>query len=887
MNIVNKVTLKHLLMNKKRTIVTIIGVILSVAMITAVLTFAVSIVEMLRQEAILSNGNWHVQIPDIPVQGVETIAKNSNTDQSFVFKNVGFSEITDPKNTRKPYLFLSQYNETAFKNYNIKLSEGRMPAKAGEILISEGLLENSDYKVGDTLSLTIGKRIVNEAGQEIELGQSDVMHTDDNGNANEKIVGELERELTIVGVVNQPPGEVNWSPAYLLIEYLDINTLEAGQTVNAGVLYKNFSGDIQQESEALAQAAGAQPEYLEDGSTYYEVRYNDALLQWSGITGNTRVDSTIFWLEFIAILIILLGSISLIYNAFSISISERSRYMGMLASVGATRKQKRNSVFFESFAIGMISIPIGLILGTAGIGLVMMIVSPLMQNLSGSKDVVMTLTLSYEAIALAVVFSVVTLIVSAYIPARRASKISPIRAIMQTSDIKLSARKVKTSRLTRWLFGFEAELALKNLKRNKRRYRSTIFSLIISIVLFLTVSSYATIIRNASNFATGDVNFDISVSAPHNKDQQAVLHFYQTAGKIKGVTDFSIQYTMYGETRIPKDKVSQYVKENGKDYIDTQSGQGNPENEIRFMSSVIGLDDQSFEKYAKEIGAENINFLEKDKCNAIVVNNMMTQSPDGKKVQTDILAMKQGESIPVMDSAGDPANQRQIGNFTVGTLTDKLPLGVSGIQSFEIKIIIPMSAYNLLLNKPGQETNHNMELYVSAEDAADVEKKIIQTGEDQGIKNLQVYNLATVKDQSNQMMFMLEFLVYGFILLITSICIANIFNTISTSIKMRTREFAMLKSAGMTPRSFNKMINYESVFYGIKALIYGLPISTCVIWFLNSVLSGGFEMSFIFPLNSVAIVIVSVFIIVFSTMLYSSSKVKKENIIDALKHENI
>ncbi len=153
--------------------------------------------------------------------------------------------------------------------------------------------------------------------------------------------------------------------------------------------------------------------------------------------------------------------------------------------------------------------------------------------------------------------------------------------------------------------------------------------------------------------------------------------------------------------------------------------------------------------------------------------------------------------------------------------------------------------------------------------------------------NIYVYNVYKSRQQEEQMVMLMSVFAYGFIVLITAISIANIFNTISTSISLRKREFAMLKSVGMTPKGFNKMINYESIFYGIKALLYGLPISVVLMYLIHRSLMNSFNYVFTLPWLSMLYVIAAVFVMVSSSMLYSSSKVKKENIIDALKQENI
>ena len=148
-------------------------------------------------------------------------------------------------------------------------------------------------------------------------------------------------------------------------------------------------------------------------------------------------------------------------------------------------------------------------------------------------------------------------------------------------------------------------------------------------------------------------------------------------------------------------------------------------------------------------------------------------------------------------------------------------------------------------------------------------------------------NLTQARQQQNTLAIILNIFVYGFIALITAICVANVFNTISTSISVRRREFAMLRSVGMTPKSFNRMIRYESIFYGIKALLYGIPISIAVMWMMHGALAEMFQPAFVLPWVNILIAVLSVFLIVGISMLYSSSKVKKANIIDALKDETI
>ena len=150
-----------------------------------------------------------------------------------------------------------------------------------------------------------------------------------------------------------------------------------------------------------------------------------------------------------------------------------------------------------------------------------------------------------------------------------------------------------------------------------------------------------------------------------------------------------------------------------------------------------------------------------------------------------------------------------------------------------------------------------------------------------------INNMAEQRQASESLTTILQVFTYGFVVLLALISVANIFNTISTSIALRKREFAMLKSVGMTPQAFRQMMKYESLFYGLKALFYGLPLSFLVMVLLYRTVDRNFGFGFFVPWGSVVIAVAAVYLVVGITMLYGSRKVRKQNIIDGLRQENI
>lgn len=490
MNVMKRFTLRSLKANKKWTVVTLIGIILSTAMLSAVSTFCASFMELLRNEAIAENGNWHAMVSDVKIRDVPVFEEVEWMDKIALIRDVGYAPLENSKNKNKPYLFIRQFSEDACQNFPFTLIEGRMPQKEDELLLSQHLQTNGGitYQVGDQITVKIGKRI-SLLGR--SLGQSTIYQSPDFSDG-ESFLFEQERRYTVVGMIKRPSFEPTIAPGYTAISFLDPDTLGPDEKITVTLLSKKLKHRFYSDVFSLAERIGM-------GSD--QIVFNNDLLHCSGVFAGNSTQNVIYGFALVFVLIIMIASVSLIYNAFSISVSERVSQLGMLASVGATKQQKRQSVYFEGFLLGVTGIPVGIISGISGIGVTLSAIRPLMESMMDfSSDVGLSLYVSFPSIAAAFVLAALTIFISVWIPARRASKLMPIDAIRQSEEIKLTRKSVKTSWITRALFGFEGEIALKNLKHNRKKYRATVFSLIISLVLFLTVSYYAKVINLTSDF---------------------------------------------------------------------------------------------------------------------------------------------------------------------------------------------------------------------------------------------------------------------------------------------------------------------------------------------------------------------------------------------------
>ncbi|MFD2922310.1 ABC transporter permease [Halobacillus naozhouensis] len=859
MNIVNKLTVRHLKENKRRTLVTIFGVIISVAMVTAVVTLAVSFLDLMKRQSIATDGEWHVQYENVNPGQIEAIKKDEATDTVVLENNLGYAALPDSESESKPYLFVKAYNEQGFNQFPIELSEGHLPENENEIVISEEVAgkDGIGYEIGDRLKLDLGKRYAD--GKKGPLTQMDPLQTDRSGSI-ESLQIEMTRTYNIVGIIERPTWEPAWSPGYTAITYVNQTLLSQQNTGNAIVVLNEVTRSLFEHAEKLAEQLQIE-----------SVSFNDSLLRLYGVSDNNSLNRTMYSLAAIIIAVIVIGSVTLIYNAFAISVSERARHLGMLSSVGATKKQKRNSVFFEGVVIGGISIPIGILAGLAGMAVTFYSINHFIEGALGITEQLQVVVTPLSIIA-ACVISMVTIFISTYLPARKASKVSAIDAIRQTQDIKLSKKKVKTSKLVRKIFGMEAEIGLKNLKRNKKRYQATVISLIISIVLFLTVSFFTENLKKSLELSQSDINYDIQVMGNANYGAED----YRPFTNLTNVTESSIVKQSHLYTWIEKSAAVDRVKENqGQDAL--KNGK------YSYYVPIYGLDEDSFRDYAERVGADVEKLLDSKQPSAIVLNQMSYRDPDtGKLIEGESVNTEAGETIELYTMDYETQEKQFLNTVEIGTLTKKAPMGVDSPGLGGVSVIVSKDTFDQLIQKQGGREVQTY-LYMNSSDPMKTQEALDEAKP----SDMQVYNVYQNRQQDQQVLLLMSVFTYGFIGLISAISIANIFNTISTSISLRKREFAMLKSVGMTPRGFNKMINYESFFYGLKALLYGLPISIAVMAAIYLSIRNTFVYGFALPWMSMLYVTIAIFIIVSSAMFYSSTKIKKQNIIDALKQENI
>lgn len=848
MSILNRLTIKNLRLNKKRTIVTIIGIILSTALMVGIGLLFSSFQDLMIRDTIGYSGKYEAKYNDVDLIKLNDI-KNKNFTY-FYEKPIGFSKI-ESSNEYKPYMYITSVNREYFDE--LKLIEGNIPKNENEIVISNHVITNGglDYKVGDIVTFTYGSRNIDG---NITLANSELVD-------GEFLTNKGTHTYKIVGIVDRSNFESYSASGYTAFT-VDVNSDNGN--VNLYVMF-NKNKNIIKQSEELAK------ELNYNG----DINYNSTLLALYGESTYGNVMSSMGGMMIIMLSLVSIGCIIVIYNSFAISVMERKKEFGLLSSIGATKRQLSHTVFFEAVVVGVIGIILGILGAYIGIGCVILIINNLISDMLEYKLHLVTNPLF---IIIPVIFMIIVIGVSAFIPSRRASKVSPIEAIRQNDDIKINKKKIRTSKLVLKLFGIEGEIALKNIKRNKKKYRVTIVSLFISIVLFISFSSYMNYTLNTASSVMGEVPYDYQISYfgdDNNKEALDKINEIVKSSDVKEYVSYSVgNLSIIGDYIYSDEYLDFYKNAYGDDGIKAL-------NNLKYQSIyILVLDDNSYNKYKKLIGL--------DKDSVILLNRFKGVSyGNNKRVNYDIPVINNGNiNIKICNFDDDEENvdttkycNKNIDNIFVTNKSFDLIEEFSYMDDF--KLIVNKKLYDSILDGGTDFTQFN----IISDNTNNIDKL---TKELDKYNNVNYINIKESMKQTNNLILVVKILMYGFISLVTLIGVTSVFNTISTSMALRKREFAVLRSIGLTRGGFNKMLFFESLFFGMKSLIFALPVSIGVTILIHYSLADMVSIStIIIPWKAIIISIVSVFIIVLLTMMYSSSKIKKHNIIEQIREENI
>lgn len=902
MNIINRFTLRVLRENKVRTLVTIIGIALSVAMFTGVTSLVSSFQQYAIDIEIADAGMWQGRIDNVPAEIVEKMKDDSEITDINAVQNLGVARDDKSLDPESNSLLLLGMDNQFDKFCPANLLEGRLPRDSTEIAVSTVWLNSSElsYGIGDTLTLSYG-RLSTGGGGETSSKENWVSSL---GNLEEDALENVkEQSFKIVGLFGRSEHQM------------------AGIPINAQLLFTH-SGNSGKDSLNLTEGKLGQPI---DYSVYIRVKHpkkintllkkyrkrskkmgfpaltavHSSLLRYEGHSTNESFNTMLYRMGGILMFVIMLGSISLIYNAFSISVSERTKQFGLLKSIGATKRQIRNSVIFEVFILSLVSIPLGLLAGLGGIAVTLHFVEDLltpMLNVAHMDNLVLHLAVTPVSILISVGISFLTVLISGWLPARKAVKRPVMQSLRQSDDIRIRGKKLRINPLTYLLFGFEGMLASKNYKRNRRKYRATVISLFMSILLFISASCFCNYMLDSTYSVTDVASCDIGCGIPDKKiGNKSIDAIKSEIGALDAVTEISYSKSATVYADIP-------LKYYEEDYAEIMEGQytekewqketdgGQKWNQ---MIILYFLEDDYYESWLKEQGYNVSEYMDAEKMKALVWSKALTYQNDGISVYSGQMLKETGFKSEVImedwDDEGNSIGQHSL-EVTFGDIVEEpVPLGVNGDGMVMVLPYSVLESQSLL--KQFSNLFSITEYQLRSSDHKLTNDKLTKYIEDNqyyihyGTEH--VMDMQEMQEMQRAIVRIVEIFSYGFIVLITLISMANVFNTISTNIALRRQEFAMLKSVGMTKRGFQNLMNYECLLFGCKSLLFGLPVSLLLNYLMYQSISGSLSIKLIIPWNSMAIAFISVFVVVFATMFYAYRKMAKDNLIEALRNENL
>ena len=469
---------------------------------------------------------------------------------------------------------------------------------------------------------------------------------------------------------------------------------------------------------------------------------------------------------------------------------------------------------------------------------------------------------------MAVLLGIITIYFSAFKSARRASKISPIDSIRNSGDIKIKSKKLRTPKFIRKIFGIGGEISYKNLKRNKKKYRTTVISIVVSVFVFVALSSFMSMAFDTveNELQISDYNVSLSSTSIYDASEEKYNKFIDTT-KLDNIEDYTILRNVVFEYKNRRFN-PEYIKWGDLD-LDEKV-----ENEATEYFNIYTLGKEQYNKYIKTLG---LNYDEiKDK--AILMDySKVPRYVEGKN-------KPEFKTMRIYDyQKGEKLEGRLIDDkpytIEIGYVTDVVPFGLK--DHADGYLIISEELYNKIA--PDKMSKVIKIMYKS--NNADK----LQNDIDELLKG-ENYNLNNKEENvraMNNLFTLVGIFLYGFIIVISLIGITNIFNTITTNMELRKQEFAMLKSIGMTNSEFKRMIRLESTFMGVKSLLFGLPIGIGLSYLIHHFLTEQSGLPYKLPVVGIIIAIVAVFILISSLMRYSMNKINKQNTIETIRNENI
>ncbi len=826
-----KIINKTLLKLKKETIGIIVAITLASVMLFSIGNLFSSIRKSSLNDVLYNKGSYHISLKETNDKQLKKInfskATKYKIKKELTIKNK-FNDKVDLKLIEGDHLFLK----------DLYLKEGRIPINNTEIIIPENILKKLNINLNDIINIEGPKTVVGTYNSDYWL---------------------CYEGIKIYNYCNN---------VILLNNHLD--------TYRANIYFKKINNKTFSKIEQIGSTLNLKNlSNINEPIKFENLKINLNLLELYGVSFNYGIMAIM--ILFLMLFMTIIGFICffLIYNSVAISLNERKKTTGILISIGATKKQILKSVFYETLILSIVGLILGFIISFGLTNILIYILNNILKNL-------ITFKIQFAIYPLFFIISILYLIATIYLsvlfPANRASETSPIEAIKENKQINY--KKIKHNKLTKNL-KIEHLIAYKNMSRNKSKYRVSTISIVISIILFISVSTIINIVINKVN-ETLDTEIDYDVH---------ITSFIESSNFIKELEKNSTKLITFSNSfyRI-EENLEQYYNNKFHDNIK------------KLKETIMGdqvyiyiLNKKSYNDFKNQIKLKEdqpilINYSKITKqieLNNEIINEELYR---GKKFEkefnltlcSDTLIIKNELPIIENNECNYKINNIHFTETIPFSLKSQLNYGTTLILNEEMASELPLSLTDQQLNY--LELKKSILIYLKAKNYLTINEKIESIVKELGLNfNDIIYqNYSMEIHDYKQMLLGIKIILYIIMAFFGLIATTSIINTLTTNMKLRQREFAILRSIGLSPKGFDRIIKFEALLFSLKSIIYSIPFVYLILILVSNILKLDYKntFNFVLPLKYLLISIILVFIIVYLTIIYASKKIKENNIME-------
>lgn len=852
MNSYGAIAGRYLKQQRRRSILTIVGIMLSVALISALGTMGQALKDNMIQSTKYEEGSYHFTYSKPTPELYETLKKNVRVDQLGYYRLETTTELQDAFTVT-----LAAVDADGFKLIPAHLQEGRLPNAKDELIVEQWFLDRLP-----------GKPKLNGL---TELKDSEGK----------------PHSYTIVGLLkNQKKSQ--FSGASLALTFASADSLVLDSTSQLFLTLKP-GVDITKQMASFRKLSSDEANF----------RTNDRLLAITGESGDAGLNKVILIIFGVLIGLVVLSTAAVIYNAFHIAVLERIRQFGLLRTLGASPRQVRSIVFREATVLAAIGVPLGLLTGWVGLWLALTLMMQGGIEILQMED--FKLTFHWWIMGGSLLIGFLAVYMAAWLPARKASSVSPVDAVRGAGSIvRESYRRSRYPSLLQ-LLGIEGQMASKNIRRNRSKFRITTFSIIISIMLFIVFHSFT---QQALNITTTTnendrVAFEINHSnVSQNNDATSIAQDFISDSTMKELGEMPGVYGVYDRyenlpTRalVPDKKLNPVYMEKTNSEFEKLERHGIANNTM--YTELIMYDEARLNESKKYIRDGSVDSAKLAATDGVVL--VQTVKPymksDKKREVIDLTQYKVGDKLTLRVGYTEGSEEERFQEVTIAGILTQSPFD-EAYRDSTIRIIVTKETYAKLWEKlPEQEKAQSYGvarngLAIALEDGADpepIKQKLEELA--RTMPGVRLIDIADLQKETRQFNLQMQIFVYSFLAIIGSIGSLNIINTVQTNLLLRRKEMGLLQAVGMTMGQIRKMASLEAIWFGVIGSFWGIVLGVGISYFLFVQLSNIQGMPFTFPLGVSLIAAGLALIVGLISVLGPLRRMEKANLLEQLREE--